>query len=96
VAEEERVERRKLRFIREDPWIARTLREIRLTRLVPSDLRDWFWDWVEDVGTVMRSREMMVSFIASMGYYAISLGLISLLESLLGIRLGVVRRLLRI
>jgi hypothetical protein len=93
---EERAERRKLRFIREDPWIARTLREIRLTRLVPSDLRDWFWDWVEDVGTVMRSREMMVSFVASMGYYVIGLGLVSALESLLGIKLGVVRRLLRI
>jgi hypothetical protein len=81
VAEERLAERRKLRFIREEPWIARTLREIRVTRLVPSDLRDWFWDWVEDVGTVMRSREMMVSFVASMGYYAISLVLISFLSA---------------
>jgi hypothetical protein len=95
VAEERLAERRKLRFIREEPWIARTLREIRLTRLVPSDLRDWFWDWVEDVGAAMRSREMMVSFAASMGYYAIGLGLMSLLEAL-GIRPVLVKKLLRI
>jgi hypothetical protein len=75
-------ENKKLRFIREEPWIARTFRTFRPVGIVPEDLHDWLWDWVEDVGAAMRSREMMVSFIVSMGYYAISIGLLSLLESL--------------
>ena len=73
---------KKLRFIREEPWIARTFRTFRPVGIVPEDLHNWLWDWVEDVGAAMRSREMMVSFIASTGYYAIGISLLSVLENL--------------
>jgi hypothetical protein len=75
-------ERKKLRFIREEPWIARTFRTFRPVGIVPEDLHNWLWDWVEDVGAAMRSREMMVSFMASIGYYAIGISLLSVLENL--------------
>jgi len=88
-------EEEKLRFIREEPWIARTLRKFRPLRVVPKEIHDWLFDWAEDVGRVMRSREMMVSFVASMGYYAIAVGLISLLESI-GLVPKVVERVKRI
>jgi hypothetical protein len=71
----------KLRFIREEPWIARTLRTIRPLGIVPKDIHDWFWDWVEDVGAALRSREAMVSFAVSMGYYALVRSALMLLES---------------
>jgi hypothetical protein len=80
-------EEKKLRFIREEPWIAQTLRTFRPLKIVPEDLHDWFWDWVQDVGAAMRSREMMVGFVASMGYYALFLGIVNLLG-----RLGLVKR----
>jgi hypothetical protein len=70
----------KLRFIRDEPWIARTLRTFRPLNVIPEDLHEWFWDWVEDVGTVMRSREMMVTTVASMAYYAILMSALSMLE----------------
>jgi hypothetical protein len=75
-------EKKKLRFIREEPWIAQTLRTFRPLKIVPEDLHDWFWDWVQDVGAVMRSREMMVGFVASIGYYALALGLMNLFSRL--------------
>jgi len=81
---------RKLRFIREEPWVARTLRGIRIG-VAPKELHTWLWDWVEDVGRAMRSREMMVGFAASMGYYAILMALLSVVE-----RLGVAPRLTRL
>jgi len=71
-----------VRFIRDEPWIARTLRNFRPLDIIPKDIHDWFWDWVEDVGAAMRSREMMVSFVASAGYYAIAMGMLTVLESL--------------
>jgi len=66
---------RKLRFIKEEPWIAQILRQLRFIGVVPEDLRNWFWDWVEDVGRVVRSREYMVSCIAS-GIYYVGISLI--------------------
>ena len=74
-------ERKKIRFIREEPWIAQTLRTFRPIGIIPEEIHTWVFDWLEDIGATMRSREMMVGFLASMGYYAIGVGLISLLES---------------
>jgi hypothetical protein len=76
---EEAKGRARLRFIREEPWIARTLRTIKPLRIVPDELHDWLFDWVEDVGAVMRSREMMVGIAASIGYYAILMSLMRFL-----------------
>lgn len=69
-------ERGKLRFLREEPVLALVLRKIDF-KILPASLRTWALDWVEDVGRVMRSREMMVGTVASLAYYFIALGLIS-------------------
>lgn len=61
-------EERKIRFIREEPWIAMTLRQYYF-KLLPRELHAWFWDWVQDVGTVMRSRSTMVNMVATATYY---------------------------
>jgi len=82
----------KLRFIKEEPWISQILRTFRPIGIIPEDLHNWFWDWVQDVGAAMRSRDMMVGFAVSVGYYAIAMGLFTLLESV-GVTHGVVKRL---
>jgi len=75
-------ERKKLRFIREEPWISRVLRTFRPLRIIPDEIHNWAFDWLEDIGSVMRNREMMAGFLASMGYYLIGIGLISLFENI--------------
>jgi hypothetical protein len=90
VSEEKR--EAKLRFIKEEPWISQILRTFRPIGIIPEDLHNWFWDWVQDIGAAMRSRDMMVGFAASIGYYAIAVGLFSLLESV-GVTPGAVKRL---
>lgn len=72
----------KLRFVKEDPWIAKTLRQYRPAKVLPADLHEWFWDWIEDVGTMMRSREMMVSYVASLIYSLLELGILGALTTL--------------
>ncbi len=81
----------RLKFIREEPWIARTLRTIRPLRIIPEDLHNWLFDWIEDIGLVMRSREMMVSFLASLGYYVVLLSLLSTMEAT-GVAPGLIKR----
>lgn len=72
-------ERRKIRFIREEPIIAMTLRQYYFG-VLPKDLHDWFWDWVQDVGAAMRSREYMVGMVASVAYYVLFILAIKLLK----------------
>jgi len=71
-----------IHFIREDPWISQVLRTFRPLNIVPKEIHDWFWDLARDVGAVMRSREMIVYFIASLGYDLLKANLISLIEDL--------------
>jgi len=66
------------RFISPEPKLARLLRQ-REPRILPRELWDWGVDWVEDVGSVMRSRGYMVSTVA---FYA-GLGLSSFFLRLL-------------
>jgi hypothetical protein len=62
---------KRLRFINEEPWIAKTARQIKLVKLMPQDLHDWFWSWVEDVGAIMRSRDLMAHYAATLIYRVI-------------------------
>lgn len=68
---------RKIRFIREEPVFAQSFRQFYL-KILPQEIHEWAWDWVEDVGRVMRSREMMVSFVASGLYYVALVALLSI------------------
>jgi len=61
----------RLRFINEEPWIAKTARQIKLVKLMPQDLHDRFWSWIEDVGAVMRNRDLMVYYVAVLIYSVI-------------------------
>ena len=70
-----------LRFIREEPILANTLRKIDL-KILPTDIREWALKWVEDVGRAMRSREMMVGFVASALYYVGLICLVSFIPAL--------------
>jgi hypothetical protein len=70
-----------LRFIREEPVLANTLRKIDL-KILPTDIREWGLKWVEDVGRTMRSREMMVGFVASSLYYVVLMCLVSFIPAL--------------
>lgn len=69
--------REKLRFISPEPKLAMVLRR-RRPKLLPEDLYDYTVSWVEDLGTYMRSREYMVSTLASYISYALLLGVASL------------------
>ena len=58
------------RIISPEPRLAKFLRTRRAV-LVPSELYDWTLDWVEDVGSVMRSRENIVYSLASAASYGL-------------------------
>jgi len=81
------------RFISPEPRLAKLLRK-REPRVLPKETWEWAVDWVEDVGSVMRSRGYMVSFIASVAGYA----LIILISEMFPItrRLGVISQALGI
>lgn len=79
-------EERRIRFIREEPWIAMALRQLYLG-VLPADLHKWLWDWVQDVGAAARSREAMVGFAVTLLYHAAALALITLLFGERGARL---------
>jgi len=64
-------ERKKIRFISPEPRLALALR--RIPPIIAPEIKDWWNSWLEDVGRVMRSRDMMVANVASMAYYAIFL-----------------------
>jgi len=83
------------RLIASEPRLARILEQINLG-ILPEDVRDWAIGWVRDVGTLLRSREMMVGFVASLVYYFGLLAAVRYLEKLLGLRvLDHLERLLR-
>ncbi|HDN18282.1 MAG TPA: hypothetical protein ENF41_04395 [Candidatus Bathyarchaeota archaeon] len=63
------MERKRIRFISEEPKLANILKR-RKPIIIPDYLYMWSVQWIEDVGRVMRSREMMVSAVASALYYA--------------------------
>lgn len=65
-------EREKIRFISSEPKLGRIFRASK-PLILPAELHDYVADWVEDVGAVMRSREMMVGQAASVIYYAVML-----------------------
>ena len=71
---------RKIRFISEEPKLGTWLKT-RKPIVLPQDIYDWATDWVHDVGAVMRSREMMVSTVASAAYYVILMGLVRLISA---------------
>jgi len=59
---------RRIRIISEEPKIASALRK--LSPLVSPKFKEFWVGWVEDVEEAMRSREMMVSSVASSIYRA--------------------------
>lgn len=74
-------ERKKIRFIHEEPWVAQRLRE-RRPFIIPQEYYDWGIDWVEDVGTIMRTRSYMAGTVASYISYGAMLLLFSLLPGM--------------
>jgi len=79
-----------IRFISEEPRLAKILERIDLS-VLPRDIRVWAIAWLKDIGKAVRSREMIVGYLASSIHYAILLVAISLLEKR-GINLPVVKR----
>lgn len=53
-----------LKFISPSPKLALALSKRERT-LLPKPLYDYLVDWVEEVGTLMRTKEYMVGFVAS-------------------------------
>ena len=68
------------RIISDKPRLAMVLREFDLG-ILPKDVREWAISWVEDVGTLVRSRDMMVGFAASLTYYIVAFTLMSMLKT---------------
>jgi hypothetical protein len=62
-----RGEGRRIRLISEQPRFTMLLRSIDLG-LMPRDVREWALGWLEDVETMVRSREAMVSFVTFLIY----------------------------
>ena len=80
------------RFISEEPRLAYVMKAVDLG-LLPKDVKEWATSWVEDVGRVVRSREMMVGFVASVIYYTGIITVLSVVEKLgYGQRLPVLRK----
>jgi hypothetical protein len=51
-------EQQKLRFISEKPVLAQTLRQLYLG-ILPKDIHNWAFDWFEDIGSILRSRDFI-------------------------------------
>jgi hypothetical protein len=82
-----------VRFVSSEPRLAQVLEAVDFG-ILPRDVREWAIGWMKDVGKVVRSREMMVSFVASLVYYTGFLSALSAMEKLgFNIRLPLVRRL---
>jgi len=91
-------ELRKIRFISEEPKLAQALRRLQKEvkiQVLPPEWLDWGIDWVEDVGTVMRSRSYMAGTVAMYLSYALisvpftmfpKLGEFRLLSKVLGVK----------
>jgi len=74
------------RLISPEPRLAKILERVDLG-VLPRDVREWAIGWVRDVGSLVRNREMMVGFAASLVYYVGLIAAANLLERLLGVRL---------
>jgi len=82
-----------VRFVSSEPRLAQVLEAVDFG-ILPRDVREWAIGWMKDVGKVVRSREMMVGFVASLVYYTGFLSALSAMEKLgFNIRLPLVRRL---
>jgi len=82
-----------VRFISSEPRLAQVLEAVDFG-ILPRDIREWAIGWMKDVGKVVRSREMMVGFAASLVYYAGLLSALSAMEKLgFSARLPLVRKL---
>ena len=79
----EREEVKEIRFIKPEPVIALRL-EKRKPLIIPEAYYRWAVGWIKDVGTVLRSREMMVYTVASAVQYAGITLAVSILKRLLG------------
>jgi hypothetical protein len=71
------------RLISPEPRLAKILERIDLG-ILPKDVRNWAIGWIRDVGTLVRSRDMMVGFAASVVYYLGFLTALRFLEGTLG------------
>jgi len=74
------------RLISSEPRLAKMLEQIDLG-ILPKDVREWAISWIRDVGTLVRSREMMVGFAASLVYYLGLVAVMHVLERELGIKI---------
>jgi len=71
----------RIRFISPEPVLAQALRKRKPVILSEAGYK-YVVDWVEDVGRVLRSRDMMVSMAASGVYSVILVGLFALVPGL--------------
>lgn len=78
-------ERERIRFIKEEPVLARTLRAYYFG-LMPKEIHEWAFDWWEDIGSIMRSRDFMAYTASQLMLF---IGLDSL-SRLLGVKAGTV------
>ena len=58
------LDKKTIRFVSPEPKIANSLQNVDL-RILPEELRNYLISWIQEVGTVMRSRDFMVSSVAS-------------------------------
>ena len=63
-----------IRFISPEPRLALILHN-RKRFLIPEEIHEYFINWISDVGATMRSREFMVSSVASYASSGIIAGL---------------------
>jgi hypothetical protein len=74
------------RLISPEPRLAKVFERVDFG-ILPRDVREWAIGWVRDVGALVRSREMMVGFAASLVYYVGLVAAVGFLERFLGVRL---------
>lgn len=61
-------EKERIRFVSPEPTLANILRA-RRTILLSEEWKDYVVDWIGDVGATMRTRQYMISAMASGSYY---------------------------
>ena len=80
-----------IRFISPEPVLAEILAAYQ-PRIMSKALWRWFVNWVRDIGTIMRSREYIAYNIAYIASYVVLSGLVTVVETLVGTRLTLVRK----
>lgn len=82
----EKVLSEEIKIISPDPRIAEFLAQ-RKNTFIPKEVYEFGVSWIRDVGKVMRSREFLVSSVASYASYGIILALSEKFPQLKGMRL---------